>query len=183
MVIQHTQVAFYVFVDNIGSAESHRLVKDGEGVAHCAIGLGGYYVEGFVVYGNAFFLRNSPKVFHHVGDADTVEVVGLAAAEDGGEYLVFFRCGQDEDGMCRGLLKGFEEGVESALGQHVHLIYDVHAILSHLRRHLHLVHEGLDVLHGVVGGGVQLMDAVASALLETHAGLALPAGLHVRARV
>ena len=73
---------------------------------------------------------------------------------------MLFSGGQDEDGVCRGLFQGFEEGVEGTLGQHVNLIYYVHAVLSNLRRHLHLLHEGFDVLYGVVGRGVKLMDAV-----------------------
>ena len=56
-------------------------------------------------------------------------------------------CGQDKDGVCRGFLKGFEEGVEGALGQHMHLIYDVYAVLPYLGRHLYLLHEGFDILH------------------------------------
>lgn len=180
LVVQNAKVALYVLITHRSAAEGHRLVKDGEGVTHCAIGLGGYHVKGFVVYGYAFLFRYSAQVFHHIGDADTVEVVGLAAAEYGGEYLVLFRCGQDEDGVCRGLFQGFEEGVEGALGQHVHLIYDVHAVLSNLGRHLHLLHKGFDVLYGVIGSGVKLMDAIAATFLEGDAGFALPAGLHIR---
>ena len=180
LVVQYSQVADNIFVFYRGAAEGHRLVKDGEGVAHGAIGLGGYLVQGFVVYGDAFLLGNAAKVFHHVRDADAVEIVCLAAAQDGGQDLVLFRGGQDEDGVCRRLFQGFEEGVEGTLGQHMHLVYDVHAVLAHLRRHLHLLHQGFDVLHGVVGGGIQLVDAVASPFLEADAGLALSARFHLR---
>ena len=182
-VVQDIEVADDVFILDIRAAESHRLVKNGEGVAHGAVCLGGDHVQGFIVNVHPFFLGDATEVPHHVRNADPVEVVGLAAAQDGGQDLVLLRGGQDEDGVCRRLLQGFEEGIEGGLGEHVNLVDDVHAVLSHLRRHLHLLHEGFDVLYGVVGGGIQFMDAVGSALLETYAGFAFPAGLHVRPRV
>ena len=91
--------------------------------------------------------------------------------------------GKDEDCVCRRLLKGFEEGVEGLLGEHVDLIYDEDGILPGLRRNLHQVHQGLDILHSVVGRCIQLVDAVGTSLRERTAGLALPARLEVRPRV
>ena len=32
----------------------------------------------------------------------------------------------------------------------MHLVYDVDAVVAHLRRHTHLIHQGLDVLYTVV---------------------------------
>ena len=183
LVVQYVQVADDVFVFDVLSAEGHRLVEDGERVAHGTIGLGGYYVEGFVVYLYAFFFRDTLEVAHHVGDGDAVEVVGLASAQDGGKDLVLLGGGQDEDGVCRGFFQCFEEGVEGGLREHVHLVDDIHAVLSYLGRHLNLLHECLDIFHGVVGRGIQFVDAVASPLLEGDAGLALPAGFHLGTRV
>ena len=182
-VVQDVQVADDVLVFHLRAAEGHRLVKDGEGVAHGTIGLGGYYVQGFVVNAHPFLFCDAAQVPYHVRNADPVEVIGLAAAQDGGENLVLLRSGKDENGMCRRFLQGFEEGVERRLGEHVYLVYNIYAVLAHLRRHLHLLHEGFDVLHGVVGGGIQLMDAVGAAFLERYAGLAFPAGLHLRSRI
>ena len=179
-VVQDVEVADDVFVMDIGAAEGHRLVENGEGVAHGSIGLGSDYMEGFVVDGDSFLGGDAAKVPHHVRNADAVEVVGLAAAQDGGKNLVFLRCRQNEDGVCRGLFQRLEEGVEGGLGQHVDLIDDVHAVASDLRGHLYLFHERFDVFHGVVGSGIQFVDAVRAAFLETHARFALPAGLHFR---
>ena len=67
---------------------------------------------------------------------------------------------EDEDGVCRRLLQCLEKGVEGSLRQHVHLIYYVDAVFAHLRRYPHLVHQGLDVIHSVIGGGIQFMDTV-----------------------
>ena len=117
------------------------------------------------------------------GNADAVEVVGLAAAEDGGEYLVLLGRGEDEDGMCGRFLQSLQEGVEGGRRQHVDLVYDVHGIPAGLGRNLHLVHEVLDVVDPVVGGGVKLVYAVGAALFERDAGLAFSAGFEVGAWV
>ena len=61
------------------------------------------------------------------------------------------------------------------------LVDDIDAVLADLRGHLHLVHQGLDIVDAVVGGGVHLVDAVGTAFLEGNAGLALAAGFHVGA--
>ena len=179
-VVQDIQVADDVLIFYLRAAEGHRLVKDGEGVAHGAVRLGGYYVQGFVVNGNPFLFRDAAQVAHHVRNADPVEIIGLAAAQDGGKYLVFLRGGQNENGVCRRLFQGFEERIERRLGQHVDLVDDIDAVFSHLRGHLHLFHQGFDVLNGVVGGGIQFVYAVGTAFLERYAGFAFSAGLHVR---
>ena len=58
-MVQDAKVALYVFIGHRGAAESHRLVKDCEGVTHGAIGLGSYYVKGFVINCYAFLLSNA----------------------------------------------------------------------------------------------------------------------------
>ena len=57
---------------------------------------------------------------------------------------------KNEYGVCRRFLQSLEEGVEGRLRQHMYLVDDVDAVVSHLRRHSHLVHQGLDVLYTVV---------------------------------
>ena len=148
--IDHPQVADDVGVLDVGAAERHALVEEGEGVAHGAVGLLRYYVEAFVVYLDILFLRYVPEIAHHVGNGDTVEVVGLAARKDGGENLVLFGGAEDEDGVCGRLLEGFEEGVEGLRAEHVHLVDYIHAVPAHLRRDLHLLEQGADVFDAVV---------------------------------
>ena len=57
-VVQDAEVADYVVLAEDIAAESDALVEDGEGVTHGAIGLGGYYVEGFFVGIYAFLGRD-----------------------------------------------------------------------------------------------------------------------------
>ena len=89
-----------------------------------------------------------------VGDGHALEVVNLTTREDGGQNLVLLGCGEDEHHVSGRLLQSLQEGIEGLGGEHVHLVDDEHLVFSHLRRNARLVHQGLDVLDGVVAGGV-----------------------------
>ena len=81
--------------------------------------------------------------------------------DEGIELLMDYPAGgKDEDGVCRGFLKGFEECVECCRREHVHLVYDIHAVLANLGRYHHLLCEEPYVVYRVVGGGIQLVDAI-----------------------
>ena len=80
-------------------AESHRLVEDGERITHGPVRLHGYDMEGLVVDGNVFLLGDGPQVPDHVGYADPVEIIGLAAREDGRQYLVLLGRRKDENSV------------------------------------------------------------------------------------
>ena len=183
LVVQHPQIANHVFITQLRPAESHHLVEQRQRIAHRAVRLVGDHVQRLVVHRDPLLARDVPQVADDVRHPDAIEIVGLAAAQDGRQDLVLLRRRQDEDGVCRRLLQRLQEGVESRLRQHVHLIDDVHRIASHLRRNLHLVHQRLDVLHAVVGRRIQLVDAVRTPLGERAAGVALPAGLQVRSGI
>ena len=159
-IVKDVEVADDVGVVDFLAAESHGLVEYREGVPHRTVGLGRYHVQGFIVDGDALPGRYTAQIAYYVGDTDAVEIVGLAAAQYGRDDLVLFRGRQDEYGMCGRLLQCLEEGVERRLAEHVHLIYDIDAVTAHLRRYLHLVQQGLDVVYAIVGGGIQLVYAV-----------------------
>ena len=69
-------------------------------------------MEGFVVYCDIFLFCDHPQVPDYVGNGNPVEVVSLAAGEDGRKDLMFLCGSQDEYCMCRWFLQGLEEGVE-----------------------------------------------------------------------
>ena len=140
-------------------------------------------MEGLVVYRYIFLGGYGPQVPDDVRNAYPVEVECLAAGQDGGQDLVLLRGREYENRVCRWFFQGLEEGVEGGSGEHMHLVYDVHAVLSDLRRDLHLVHQALYVVHSVVGCGVKLVDAVRAPFLEGDAGFALAARLHILRRV
>ena len=93
-----------------------------------------------------------------VADGHPFEIVDLTTAEDGGQDLVLLRRGEDEDDVCGRLLQRLEEGIEGGRREHMYLVDDEHLILAQLRRDARLLHQRLDMLHGVVRGGVELED-------------------------
>ena len=91
-------------------------------------------------------------------------------------------CRKNEYGVGRRFLKSLQEGIECSLREHMHLIYDVYAVPSHLRRYTHLIHQGLDILHTIVGSGVKLMYAVRTAFSERLTRFTVSAWLHIGRR-
>ena len=81
--------------------------------------------------------------------------------------------------MGRRFLEGFEEGVEGLGGEHVNLVDDVDAVAPHLRWDLDLLQQGADIVYAVVGRGIELVDVVRAAFLESQTGFAFAAGFHV----
>ena len=182
-VIDDPEVADDVGVADVRTAEGDALVEEGEGVAHGSVGLLGYDMQAFVIDLYVFAPGYVPEVLHHVRDGDTVEIVCLAAGQDGGEYLVLLGGAEDEDGVCGGLFQGLEESVESLGAEHVHLVYDVNAVPADLGWYLHLFQQAADVIDAVVRCGIELVDAVGTALLEGEAGFAGTARFEVGPRV
>ena len=117
-------------------------------------------MQGLIVDVNVLLRRYLPEIHHDIRNADAVEIVSLATGENGRKNLVLLRGRKNEYGVGRRLLQCLEEGVEGRLGQHVHLVDDIDTVPADLRRNLDLVHQCLDVVHTVVGGGIQLVDAI-----------------------
>ena len=84
----------------------------------------------------------------------SLQVKALAARQDGDGDFADFRCGENEFDVGWRFLKGFQQGIEGALRQHVHFIDDVNL---HPRLHRGITHRVDDLAHVVnagVGGGV-----------------------------
>ena len=98
------------------------------------------------------------QMIYRVTDGHTLKVVNLTAAEDGGQNLMLFCGGQNENHMCWRFLERLQKGVEGCSGKHVNLVDDEHLISTQLRRNTSLFHERLDMLHGVVTGSIEFKD-------------------------
>ena len=179
-IVQDVEVLYHALVGDAPAGEADHLVEDGQGVAHPAVGLEGNDVEGFRLGRDSLFGGDVGQVCHDVLHADALEVVYLATGEDGGQNLVLLRRGKDEDGVARRLFQRLEEGVKGRGGEHVHLVDDVDLVAAYLGRDAHLLHQLPDVVHRVVGGGVQLVDVVRALFVEGDARLAFVARFAVR---
>ena len=79
-----------------------------------------------------------------------------------------------------GLLQDLQQGVEGRRGEHVDLVHDIDPLADRGGRIDRLVPQGADLIHAVVGGGVQLQHVQDRAVLDALAGGAPVAGIAVR---
>ena len=112
VVVEHVEVGNGLLVGNVALAERGHLVEDAEGVAHTSVGFLGDDVEGGWLVGNAFLLGHVFEVSDDVLHGHAVEVVNLTTRQNRGQEFVLLGCGEDEDGMCRRLLKCLQKSVE-----------------------------------------------------------------------
>ena len=163
-------------------ALSHALVQQGQRVPHAAVGQAGNQ-------GRPLRRELYPLLSGHIqqpgGDllgADAPEGKLLAAAFDGGGHLVDLGGGQDEHQVGRRLLQNLKQGVEGLGGEHVDLVDDVHPLFHRRRGVYRLIQDGADVVHAVVGGGVQLQHVQHGAVFNAQTGIAAVAGAAVLRR-
>ncbi len=69
-------------------------------------------------------------MLHHIGHRYAMEVIYLTARQYGGDNLMLLCGGKDKYHVCRGLLKRFQERIERAGTEHVHLIDNEHTVAS-----------------------------------------------------
>ena len=113
--VEYVQVGYGGLVCDVAPGACRHLVENGECVAHGAVGLPGNHRQCRRFGGYAFAGGHVAEVRAHVGNADAVEVENLATRENGRQYLVFLGGCENEDGVSRRLLEGFEECVEGRL--------------------------------------------------------------------
>ena len=79
--------------------------------------------------------------------------------------------------MLRRFLHGFQQGIERRGRQHVHLIDDIYLILAHGRQIGGFIAQVTDVIHAVVGGGINFRYIQNGALINAFADSAFTAGV------
>ena len=110
---------------------------------------------------------------------DAPEGEALAAGEDGGRDLVKLRGGENEHQVLRRLLQDLQQGVEGREGQHVDLVDDIDPLFDSGGGVDGLVPQGPDLVHTVIGRGVQLQNVQKAAVLNAKAGGTGAAGVPV----
>lgn len=100
------------------------MVKQAEAVAHRATRSPYHHVEGGLFNGNPFTLGKIGEMGGQFAARHPLQLVALAAGEDGHRHLVQLSGGEHEINMFRRLLQGLEQGVEGLSGQHVDFIDD-----------------------------------------------------------
>ena len=160
---------------------AHAQVQQADRVAHAALGRAGDVQQRLVLGLAVLLLADAGELGRDVLCADALEVVALAAGQDGRRQLLRVGRGQDEDRVLRRLLQGLEQRVErGGRGrQRVHLVDDDHAVAAGLRGIGDLGAQVAHLVHAAVGGRVDLQDIQVVLLGERLAGRTDPAGLAV----
>ena len=175
-VIQHIQILDYALVSDVSTGKTYYLVEDGQGVTHTAVGFQRNDVQSFRFGGNSLFRGYIGQVSYGIFHTDTVEVVYLTARKDGRQYLMFFGGGKNEYGMTGRLFQRFQESIESGSRQHMYLVNDIYLVFTYLRRDTYLLYQLADVVHGVVGCGIQFMNVVRTLFIESCTRFTLVTG-------
>ena len=84
---------------------------------------------------------------------------------------MLLRCSQNKNSMTGRLFQRFQESIESRSRQHMHLINDIHFILTYLRRDAHLLYQLTDIIHRVIGSCIKFMNIIRTLLIESHTRL------------
>ena len=132
------------------------LIQQGQGVTQCPIRQPRQQGSALRRQVDGLLLGDVLQAVLDVRWQDALKGESLAPGQDGGRHLVQFGGGQDEHEVFRRLLQNLQQGIEGGGGEHMHLVHDVNP-LAHGGGGVHrLVPQGTDLVHAVVGGGVQL---------------------------
>ena len=112
-----------------------------------------------------------------------MEVVDLAARENGwNDFMLLGGC-ENENHIARGLLTRLQKRIECRRRKHMDLIDNKHAIFSRRGGHLHLLDELAHIINAIIGRSVELHDVHRRSVVERAAGVALVASLAIGRRV
>ena len=163
------------FIHRVGNTGAG--IQDGQCITHGAIGQAADQLGGVMVQLDLFLPGH---IFQPAGNfirRNALEIIPLAAAEDSSRNLLHFRCGKDKDHMLRRFLHGFQQGIERRGRQHVHLIDDIYLILAHGRQIGGFIAQVTDIIHAVVGGGINFRYIQNGALINAFADSTFTAGV------
>ena len=158
LMIENMQMLRYHLVRQLLPSEGHQLIKNTQRISQRSICLHRHDVQSSFFGFDSFLRANALQMCHHVRHSDAMEIKDLATRQDRGKNFMLFGCSQNKHRMRWRFLQRLQESVKRRLRKHVHLIDDVHFILTALRRDPHLVYNGSNVFNLIVGGGIQFKD-------------------------
>ena len=159
------------------AADCDTAVEQGKRVAHSAVGEPGYHVRSLLSKGDPLLLSYAEQPCGTVRDLNPAELEPLAAGKYRRGNLVKLRGRENEDNMRRRLLYSFQQRVERRRRKHVHLVEDIHAVLTANWRVRKLVLKLVNVADAAVAGSVQLDDISGFIVGYLAAAFALKAGI------
>ena len=139
----------------------------------CRADFGGMYL---------FFVAYVLQMGYRIVRRDAFEVEDLATGKNGGQDLMLFRGRQDKrwhrgggsSSVLRNALKAEELSMCTSID-------DIDLVFSGLWCKTYLFHQGADIIHRIVAGGIQFMDVQGTAFIERDTGMAAVTGFpHLR---
>ena len=164
-----------VFFLCVGKAHVH----DRPRVAHAAFRRAGNARKRRVFGLNLSLLQRDMQPLDDLVRRNAAEIKPLAAGEDRCREFLRLGCRQNKHDIGGRLFQRLEQRVERALGKHVYLVNDIHAVAPRLRRILHLFAQIADLIHAVVAGRVDFQNIEAVFLRQRLAGGTHAAGIAV----
>ena len=166
---------------NLAAAVSDGLVEQTQGIAHAAVRGMGEQAQGVFIGFHAFLLQQGGQVLADLLRRHALEVELQAARQHRHRQLLRIGGGEQEFHMGRRLFQRLQQGIEAVLGEHVHLVDEIHLETAAAGRVLHIVEQFAHVVHAGARGGIDLDQIDAAALVDLDTGGALAAGLRADA--
>ncbi len=167
-------------VDAAGT-HGQRLIEQREPIAHRALGRTRDQRQGVVLGFAAFLGDDLLEVLHQHRHVDAAQIETLAARQHRHRHLAHLGRGEDELHMAGRLFQRLQQRVERALGEHVHLVDEVHLVAGDQWPIARALDDLADVVDAGIGGRVHLqhvrvppfhdLDAVAAELGHVERGL------------
>ena len=147
------------------------LIEEAHRITHAARGFASHDAHSFVVSLDRFGGKHLAKAHSNRLGTDQLEVVALAATENGDGYLVNFRRRKDELHMRRRLFQSLQEGIPGRLRQHVHFVDDVdlEAVACGPVRQAFL--EATHFVHARIAGAIDLLHVNVRAFTDLSTGV------------
>ena len=154
VVVQDVKIRDNALIRNLIATKTNHLVEYRQCITHRSIGFLRYHIQCHIFGINALILRYILQMRHCVVDGDTIEIVDLTTRQNGWYNLMLLGRSKYKYSMRRWLFQCLQKGIERRCRQHVHLIDDIDAIATDLRRNAHLVNQITDIVNRVVRCGI-----------------------------
>ena len=155
------------------------LIQQAQAVPKAAICQPGQNPGRIVIQVDIFLVGNILQPGGNVLLTDAPEGKPLAPGQNGCRNFVQFRSSQNKEQMLRRLLNDLQQSIEGRDGEHVHLVNNIHPHL-YLRWGIYCVVPQIpDIVHAVVGCGIDFQHVHAGTGINGLTGFAAVAGITV----
>ena len=152
------------------------LVEEAQAIAHTAIRRPCQECEGPGLEGQALGLQDETQSLTNLLGQQPPQIELKTARQDRHRHLLGIGSGEQELHMGRRLLQGLQQGVEAVVGEHVHLVDEVHLVTTAGRGIGDVVQQFPGLIHLGARGRIDLQQVDEPARVDLTAGGADPAG-------